>query len=98
MATVSPLRMMLEKPRKAYMPDNVAINAGTCTLEIQKPWNAPMARPASSITSTASHMFHPAFISLQPTAAVKHNTEPTDRSMLPPVRMQHSMPVASTNT
>ena len=33
-----------------------------------------------------------------PTAPTKHTTEPTDRSMFPPVRMQSSIPVARTNT
>ena len=39
-----------------------------------------------------------ACIITQPMAAVKQTTEPTDRSMLPPVSMQHSMPAASTKT
>ena len=80
------------------MPARVAMKAGTRTLAIQKPWNTPMARPMASMTSTASHIFVPEAIITQPMAAVKHTTEPTDRSMLPPVRMHISIPVASTNT
>ena len=74
------------------------MNAGTRTLAIQKPWKAPMARPMASMASTASHIFMPLSIITQPMAAVKQTTEPTDRSMLPPVSMHSSMPAASTNT
>ena len=88
----------MDRPRKAYMPDSVAMKAGTWILAIQKPWNTPMARPMASMTSTASHMFAPLSIITQPMDAVKQTTEPTDRSMLPPVSMQHSIPAASTNT
>ena len=80
------------------MPDRVAMKAGTLSLAIQKPWKTPMARPISSMTRTVTHILAPAAIIVQPTAAVKQTTEPTDRSMLPPVRMHSSMPVARTNT
>ena len=80
------------------MPASVAINAGTRTLAIQNPWKVPIPKPISSMTKTVSHMLIPEAIITQPTAAVKHTTEPTDRSMLPPVRMHISIPVASTNT
>ena len=80
------------------MPASVAMNGGTRTQAIQKPWNAPMATPVTSITATATHMLAPACIITAPMAPVKHTTEPTDRSMLPPVRMQQSMPAPSTNT
>ena len=57
-----------------------------------------MHRPTISMASTASHMFMPFCIITAPTVPAKQTTEPTDRSMLPPVRMHISMPVASTNT
>ena len=88
----------LVKPRKAYMPARVAMNAGTCSLAIQKPWKAPIRKPIASMISTATHMLTPDAISVQPTAPAKQTTDPTDRSMLPPVRMHISIPVASTNT
>ena len=37
-------------------------------------------------------------IILPPTAPTKQTTEPTERSILPPVRIQNSMPVARMNT
>ena len=57
-----------------------------------------MARPMTNMTATASHIFMPPAISSAPMAPVKHTTEPTERSMLPPVRMQSSMPVARIKT
>ena len=84
------------------MPARVAIKAGTRTLAIQKPWNTPTARPMASMTTTAIgqvlYQFLPPVMITQPTAAVKQTTEPTDRSMLPPVRMHSSIPDARTNT
>ena len=50
------------------------------------------------MTRILSHILMPEAIITQPTAAVKQTTEPTDRSMLPPVRMHISIPVASTKT
>ena len=47
---------------------------------------------------TAIHILTLLDISTQPTAAAKQTTEPTDRSMLPPVRIHNSIPAASTNT
>ena len=52
----------------------------------------------ASMASTATHMFTSLSISTQPMAAVKQTTEPTDKSMLPPVRIHSSMPAARTNT
>ena len=80
------------------MPASVAMKGGTWIQAIQKPWNAPISRPDTSITTTAIHMLAPACIITAPMAPVKQTTEPTDRSMLPPVSMQHSMPAASTKT
>ena len=57
-----------------------------------------MARPMASMMITASHMFMPPAMRRAPTAPVKHTTEPTERSMLPPVRIHRSMPVARMKT
>ena len=58
-----------------------------------------MAIPTRSITIIVRYGFILLrTIILPPTAATKHTTEPTDRSMLPPVKIQNSIPVARINT
>ena len=58
-----------------------------------------MAIPVSNITSIVRYGFILLrTIILPPTAATKHTTEPTERSILPPVRIQNNIPVARINT
>ena len=92
---VIPLSTTFESPRNTSIPASVVMNGGTCTNAIQK----PIARPTSSISRMDTHTFTPLFsISVAPTAPTKQTIEPTERSMLPPVRIHNNIPVASTNT
>ena len=80
------------------MPASVAINGGTFTNAIQNPCHIPIARPMSIIIMNAITKFMFLSRTTPPTAPTKHTTEPTARSMLPPVRIQSSIPVARTKT
>ena len=85
-------------PLKASIPARVAMKGGTLTKAIQKPCHMPMRSPITSITITATGHGMLLSIMMAPTPPAKQTTEPTARSMLPPVRMQRSIPVARTNT
>ena len=97
-ATAYPLSTTLERPLKAYIPASVAIKGGTLIQAIQNPWKYPIRRPITSIASTAIHTLRPLLSITAPTPPAKQTTDPTARSMLPPVRIHMSIPVARTNT
>ena len=66
---------------------------------MQYPWKAPIAIPIASITTIASAMGSLLFtIITAPIAPTRHTTDPTERSMFPPVSIQSSIPVASMKT
>ena len=65
---------------------------------IQKPCHMPTKSPMRSITATATGHGILLSIMMAPILPARQITEPTERSMLPPVRMQRSIPVPSTNT
>ena len=75
------------------------MKGGTCTYAIQKACHAPIRRPIRSIIIDAAQGFIPLLsINVAPTAPAKQTTEPTERSMLPPVKIHNNIPVARTNT
>ena len=62
---------------------------------MQKPWKAPIRVPIKRQRQIASHTGIPRFTMNTPARApTRATTEPTDKSMLPPVRIQRSIPVA----
>ena len=81
------------------IPARVTMKGGIRTYAIQNAWKAPMRIPIANIASTVT-MKGALYlvIRIAPTAPVKQTTEPTERSMLPPVSMQSSIPVARMNT
>ena len=75
------------------------MNGGILTNAIQNPWNAPIAVPIRTIVRIASQTGTLRFtIRMAPTAPTKQTTDPTERSMLPPVKIHKSIPVARMNT
>ena len=64
----------------------------------EKNLNSERLNSIYSDVENAKKIIKRGIIILPPTAATKHTTEPTERSMLPPVRIQNSIPVARINT
>ena len=65
---------------------------------IQKPCHAPTRIPPMSMTITANTQLISLSIMTAPIPPMKQTTEPQARSILPPVKIQRSMPAARTNT
>ena len=62
---------------------------------IKKPWKAPIKVPIKRQRQIASQTGIPRFTMNTPASApTRATTEPTDKSMLPPVRIHKSIPVA----
>ena len=86
--------MMYARPRIETIMPSVAMNGGTSSFEMNRPFTMPNAAPSTHISSAASTGFIVYFVisSAAPTPA-KPATEPQDRSM-PPVSMMNVMPTA----
>ena len=95
----SPNRNVRSFGERAAMPDNVTINAGIRTYAIQKPCHIPTAMPAIRHSTMDRYTFQCHTIIICPAKALMSaTTEPTARSMLPPVRIHSSIPTARITT
>ncbi len=62
---------------------------------MKKPWKAPIIVPIIRHAMIAIHTGQCQFTMNTPAKApISATTEPTERSILPPVRIQHNIPVA----
>ena len=78
------------------MPARVTMKAGIPAYATQSPCHAPTATPTASAASTPAHQGMPSrMTSTAETAPVSATTDPTDRSMWPPM-ITMTMPIAST--
>ncbi len=91
--------MTCARPRNSSSPASVVIHGCTLITAIQKPCHMPTTSPTASTIRTAGSVgMCMSTINTPAIAEANATTEPTDRSMFPPVRMHRSMPMPSTNT
>ena len=86
------------RPRNRNMPASVQMKGGMWMWPIQKPCQMPRTSEQTRQIRMTRTAFHPAASSWAPIAPIKQTVEPTERSMLPPVRIHSSMPQAMTRT